>query len=112
MKVLLHINDPVRWPMVIVNAVNFIKDVGIENAELEVIANADAVSGYLTPADDDLLTKMSALAEDGAKFVACRNTLNALKIDAATLPGFVKVAPAAVTEIAIKQAADFAYIKP
>jgi intracellular sulfur oxidation DsrE/DsrF family protein len=94
------------------NTTNFIKDVGIGNAEIEIVANGAGVSGYVNQSDQDLMAKMTNLAKDGVKFAACRNALNMHKLDENKLPSFVSVVPAGITEIVNKQAAGFAYIKP
>lgn len=112
MKVLFHVNESERWPRVLLNTTNFIKDVGSGKAEIEIVANGEGVSGYVEQANPDLMTKMGELAEDGVKFAACRNALNMHDISEQSLPSFVKVVPAGITEIVNKQAAGFAYIKP
>lgn len=111
MKVLFHINEAERWPMVLLNTTNFIKDVGVGNAEIEIVANGAGVAGYVKE-DADLKDKMTQLAEQGVKFAACRNALNMHQIEEKSLPSFVTVVSAGITEIANKQAAGFAYIKP
>lgn len=37
LKVLFHINDPERWPRVLLNITNFINDAGQANVAVEVV---------------------------------------------------------------------------
>lgn len=110
LKVLFHVNEPERWPRALVNIGNFIKDVGQGNAEIEVVANGAAVTSYV--AGDKLNQEMAGMADLGVKFVACRNALRMHSLEENTLPSFVAVVPAGITEIAKKQAEGYAYIKP
>jgi len=55
---------------------------------------------------------MEKLSKVGVKFVACRNALKGQLVDEESLPDFVTVVPAGITEIVRKQAEGYAYIKP
>lgn len=116
-SVLFHVNEPEKWPVVLLNAMNFLKDVGQGEAEVEVVANGGAVSVYGRAAgagqgNDQLLERMQDLSGLGVKFAACRNALNMHDIDEGSLPPFVTTVPAGITEIVKKQALGYAYIKP
>jgi len=123
LKVLFHINESDRWQRVLVNITNFLNDAGQGNAE--VVANGEAVSVFRNsclptggggrccgPATGALMEQMKQLSEMGVNFAACRNALKAQSIDEGSLPDFVTVVPAGITEIARKQAEGYAYIKP
>lgn len=125
LKVLFHIDESDRWPRVLVNITNFLNDVGQGNADIEVVANGEAVSVFRSrcllaggsgqccgPATGSLMEQMKKLSETGVNFAACRNALKAQSIDERSLPNFVTVVPAGITEIARKQAEGYAYIKP
>lgn len=125
LKVLFHINELSRWQIVLGNITNFLNDVGQDNANVEVVINSEAVSifkdkckqiesGNLCSVSTDLslLEQMEKLSKVGVKFVACRNALKAQVIDEESLPDFVIVVPAGITEIVRKQAEGYAYIKP
>jgi len=127
LKVLFHVNEPERWQRTLLNASNFIKDVGQENADIEVVANGAAVSAYVDncqiagsdcktaascgKASGELHEEMKKLAKMGVRFVACRNALGMHSLDENMLPPFITVVPAGITEIAKKQAEGYAYIK-
>lgn len=127
LKVLFHVNEPERWQRTLLNIKNFVKDVGQEHADIEVVANGAAVSAYAErelitgscenstgcgKTSGDLLEQMNILAKMGIKFVACRNALRMHSIDEKILQSFVRVVPAGITEIVKKQAEGYAYIKP
>jgi len=124
-KVLFHVNESGRWQIAIGNITNFLNDVGQGNANIEVVANGEAVSVFRNrclmaggdgqccgSASGSLMEQMRKLSEVGVNFVACRNALKGQSIDEGSLPSFVTVIPAGITEIAKKQAEGYAYIKP
>ncbi|GAW91772.1 DsrE family protein [Calderihabitans maritimus] len=127
LKVLFHVNESNRWQVVFGNINNFINDIGPQNADIEVLANGEAVSifGNKCSQVGDVsqgpscgtvegapVNQLKKLSEMGVKFVVCRNALKAESIDEDSLPAFVVVVPAGITEIAKKQAEGYAYIKP
>lgn len=129
LKVLFHVNESARWQTVLVNISNFLKDVGRDSTDIEVLANGEAVSifgnGCLLAGEGDDGQKASCgigngsfsdqtqkLSEAGVNFVVCRNSLESYSIDEDSLPAFVTVVPAGITEIVRKQAQGYAYIKP
>lgn len=111
LKVLFHVNENDKWPVALTNASNFLKDVGPGNAEVVVVANGAAVSAYADAAGG-LVERMNELAAAGVLFEACRNALGMQDIAEDTLPPFVSVVSAGITEIARRQARGYAYIKP
>ncbi len=114
LKLVFHINEPDKWQRVIMNINNFLNDVGQGNADIEVVANGEAVSAFKSNGQTNkmLVEQMQKLAEIGVNFVACQNALKAQSIAKESLPEFVTVVPAGITEIARKQTEGFAYIKP
>lgn len=122
LKVLFHVNESDRWQTVLANIINFLNDIGQGNADIEVVANGEAVSVFSKLAGSDgqccksgagsVLEQMKKLSEEGVDFVACRNALKGQSIEEDSLPTFITVVPAGITEIARKQAQGYAYIKP
>ncbi|NHM28406.1 hypothetical protein G7K71_15775 [Desulfofundulus sp. TPOSR] len=124
-KVLFHVNESDKWQRALVSITNFLNDVGQGNADIEVVANSEAVSVFrnrclLTggggqccgTASGSLMDQMKKLSEMGVSFVACRNALKAQYVDEESLPNFVAVVASGITEIARKQTEGYAYIKP
>ncbi len=116
LKVLFHVNEPERIKVAMGNITNLIKDVSPEMADIELVINGAAINVY---SNNEIVETMKALNSKGVKFMACRNSLRMLcennpvcMLNEDTLPVFVEVVPAGVTEIAKKQAEGYAYIKP
>ncbi|MHB8158567.1 MAG: DsrE family protein [Desulfocucumaceae bacterium] len=112
LKVLFHVNEPGRWQRALLNIHNFINDSGQGNVEVEVVANGAAVVVYGDGQDGELIGEMSKLAGMGVRFAACRNALKMHSLYEDILPPFITVVSAGITELAIKQAGGYAYIKP
>lgn len=122
LKCLIHVNEPERWPVAVGNIINLLNDVGDSNISIVVVSNGAGVRGYITcpeegtgaciPGALDILKKMEELSRREVRFLACRNALRANNIDEKSLPSFVEVVPAGMTELIKRQAEGYAYIKP
>ena len=111
MKVLFHINQPERWPMLIMNINNFLRDVGPGVASIEVVANGGGVLAY-SKGERDMIAQLEDLHQRKVVFNACRNALVKHDLKQENLPDFVGIVPAGITAIVIKQSEGYAYIKP
>ncbi|MEG6523808.1 DsrE family protein [Desulfotomaculum sp. 1211_IL3151] len=112
-KVLFHVSDNEIWPGVLANITNFLKDVGPQEAEVEVVVNSAAVNTfYQTEEKKEILARMAELNDVGVVFKACRNSLRSFDLDEGQRPNFVEVIPAGITELVKKQADGFGYIRP
>ncbi|NLC88479.1 MAG: hypothetical protein GX681_00205 [Clostridiaceae bacterium] len=104
MRVVFHIDELDKWPLLLSNVRNFLK---VEtDAGVEVVAYAQAVLYY---AGDDKLPEDLVGRVD---FTACGNALNALEVDRSKLPEQVRIVPSGVVEIIRKQAEGYYYIRP
>lgn len=113
LKVVFHINDTNRWPILLSNIKNLVKDLGEDNISIKVIANGMAVLAYIPEPDNErILRNVKELSEIHVTFMACRNSLTGNNIDEKTLPSVIEIVPAGVTELVKKQAEGFGYIKP
>ena len=113
MKVIYHIDAMEAWAMTLGNVRNMLDGLhqNQESYEIEVLANGPAVRGYLPGILPDSLKVVMAQAE-GVVFAACRNALRAQALQPESLIEKTVVVPAGVIELAQKQQAGFAYIKP
>ncbi len=114
LKVLFHINEPERWDTALGNITNLLKDVGEDGVDVVAIANGPSVNAFI---DDKKLESIKGLLEKGVKFLTCQNSLKKMCsagvcISEESLPSFIEVVPAAITEIIKMQADGFAYVKP
>ena len=110
MKVIYHIDAMEAWAMTLGNVRNMLDGLhqNQESYEIEVLANGPAVRGYLPGILPDSLKVVMAQAKaEGVVFAACRNALQPESLIEKTV-----VVPAGVSELAQKQQAGFAYIKP
>ncbi|HAK87780.1 MAG: hypothetical protein A2077_07655 [Nitrospirae bacterium GWC2_46_6] len=115
LKVLFHVNENEKWNAALGNITNLFKDVGDEGADVVVLANGPSVAAFI---DADKVDQMKALAERSVKFLACRNSLKKMCaegtvcIDENSLPRFIDIVPAGITEIIKRQHDGYAYVKP
>jgi intracellular sulfur oxidation DsrE/DsrF family protein len=116
LKALIHVNEPEKWDTALGNITNLFKDIGNNNAEVIVLANGSSVSAYV---DNKKLAVMEELSKKGAQFLCCRNSLKKLCssstdlcINEESLPPYVHVVKAGITEIIVKQMEGFSYVKP
>lgn len=113
LKVVFHINENEKWPVVLSNVKNLIKDMGEENIIIKVIANGVAVSCYMPEPDNQrVIRNVEELSAIGVVFIACRNSLMGNRIDEKTLSDTIEIVPAGVTELVKRQSEGYAYIKP
>ncbi len=111
-KIIFHINETDTWRRVLNNTVNLLASYAEQDLEpvVEVLANGEAVRGYLTEGKE--VSAMKELADQGVVFVACNHSLKAQEIAAEQLAAFVTIVPAGIRELADRQMEGFAYIKP
>jgi len=108
-KVIFHIDEMDRWPMVLKNASHFLA--AEPDSQIEILANGGAVVFYLVRAQTVEPTWLDLVAR-GVVFKACRNALQGMQIQEQALPESVMIVPSGVVELAIKQQEGFAYIRP
>lgn len=112
-KVVFHINESNKWSGLLANVNNLIKDLGLENIIIEVLANGAAVVDLvLINKDIEFINKISNFSKQGVNITACRNSLVGNNIDEKLLSDFISVVPAGVTELIKRQVEGYAYIKP
>ena len=110
-RVIFHLNEREKAQMVLSNIENLLNDLGENNVEVELLANAGGL---------EILTKnfiihdqqISLLASRNVQFRACSNTMRHLGLNPEDLLPVVKIVPAGVSELVRKQAEGWAYIKP
>lgn len=114
LNVVFHIDEIKKWPLVLGNVKNFIKDIGEMSYSIEIVVNAVAVMVFAVEneAMEVLLQEMETLKGQRVKISVCRNALNANSLAEANLPRFVDIVSAGVTRLVILQNEGYAYIKP
>lgn len=114
LKVLFHINEVERWDTALGNITNLLKDVGEDAVQAVALANGPSVNAFI---DDEKLKKIKELIDKGVKFQTCRNSLkkmcsSGVCLTEDSLPSFIGVVPAGITEIIKMQGDGYAYVKP
>lgn len=116
LKIIFHIDEPNKWPMVLENLKNVLNNAKEKNVEyqLEVLAHSMAVFQLreLIARNTHLLDQFIENAEAGVVFAVCNNSLNKFNIAKDELFSFCKIVPAGVIELAEKQTEGYVYIKP
>ncbi len=109
LKVVFHVDELERWPMVLINAKNFLN--AEPDSQIVILANAAAVVFYQYHSSS--LEKIRFdLKERGVRFKACRNALKENQIPEDSLTDSIQIVPAGVVELARLQQEGFAYIRP
>jgi intracellular sulfur oxidation DsrE/DsrF family protein len=88
-----------------------LNDLGPDQVEVELVANADGVIIYL-PALKVYTERIELLARSGVRFVACANSLRSMGLEREQLLELVEVVPSGVGELTRRQAEGWAYIRP
>lgn len=106
MQVLFHVNDSARLAGAVRNIENLLDE--IPAATVELLVNGPAVQALVAKND-----QVALLATRPAVTVAvCQNSLHRFNIAPSQLPNTMTIVASGVVELARKQEAGFAYIKP
>lgn len=106
MQVLFHVNEPTRLSGAVRSIDNLLNE--IPAASVELVVNGPAVRA-LVPKNDAVVR----LAIKPAVTVAvCQNSLHRFNIEPTQLSDTMTIVASGVIELARKQEAGFAYIKP
>lgn len=112
-KVIFHIDEVRKWELLLKNIMNLMQAVNIENSNIEVLANSEAVKFYDLNNNSDIAIKsIESLSKKGIKFAACNNALNSYNIKKENMVSSIEIVPVGVLELINKQKKGYAYIKP
>lgn len=113
-KVIFHIDELKKWNLLLKNVSNLLDAVDINNFNIEVLANSEAVKAYIANNELDLNISyaIERLNHKGVKFVACNNALKTYDIPKDYLMHFIEIVPVGVLELINKQSEGYSYIKP
>lgn len=116
MRAIFHIDESEKWEMTlknVTNMINYAKEYQ-EKFLIEILANGNTVAELKEQVakENGNYDKLKELADNAVDIVACKNALNASKIEEKELCTFVRVVPAGVVELVAKQSEGYAYIKP
>ena len=110
-KVIFHVDELDKWELLLKNVSNLLDVIDVNEYNIEVLANSEAVKFYDSNFNSDI-SVIENLNSNGVKFVACNNALIANKIKSEDLIYVIEVVPVGVLELINKQSEGYAYIKP
>lgn len=114
-KVVFHIDEMRNWQLTLGNVKNLITyfEHHEERFQIVVVANSEAVRGYVKEATQKDITKeILALVAKGVSFHACQNALRAQQLEADDLLAHIEIVEAGVADIVALQEQGFSYLKP
>jgi uncharacterized protein len=114
-KVVVHLNtaQTSHERVGLKNVENILKAAGAEGlkADLEVVCHGDGLR-LVEKARTELAAEVTALADQGVRFVACQNTMRERSLQADDLLPGVATVPSGAYEIVRRQQFGYAYFKP
>lgn len=115
MKIVIHIDQTERWKAVqgnLKNLANAKKDLR-PDLDVEVVVTGEAINQLIdNDENQELKEALNSAVNAGFVIAGCNNSLNRFEIAPEDIFSFVRVVPAGLIEIAEKEDAGFAYVKP
>ena len=111
-RIVMHIseNNPQQWQLALNNAFAFQKNVGADNARIELVAIGPGLN--MLKLDSKVADRITGALDRSIDIVACGETMKATKVAKADMIGGVRVVPGGLIEIVDRQRAGWAYIRP
>ena len=115
-KCVFHVDEPEKVSLALANVRNLLQyyeNRGLDH-RTEIVLNSRAVLALRQDAENgpEAASAWKELSGQGVVVAACGNALKGLGVAAESLYPFVRVVPAGVAELVLRQAEGFAYIKP
>lgn len=103
-------NDPAKWNLALNNAQNVQEELGKDKVDIEIVAYGPGLA--MLKFDSPAGGRVEDAIKDGVKVVACENTMRKQKLTKDDMLPKLDYAVAGVVELAQKQQAGYAYIRP
>lgn len=103
-------NDARKWNVILGNLRNIQQELGPQRVAIAVVAIGPGLDMLM--ADSLVANEVQDARATGVEFVACENTMHARKIERADLIEGIGYARAGYVEIAKRQQAGWAYLRP
>lgn len=103
-------NDPAKWNLALNNAQNVQEELGKDKVDIEIVAYGPGLA--MLKFDSPAGGRVADAIGDGVKVVACENTMRKQKLTKDDMLPKLDYAVAGVVELAQKQQAGYAYIRP
>ena len=112
-RLLIHVseNDAARWGMALANAKNAQDAVGgADKVDIEIVSNGPSVQ--LLRSDSPIASRIDEASKSGVKVVACETAMRVMKLEKSDMQSSVAFVPAGIIELANRQQAGWAYVRP
>ncbi len=106
----VNVDGAETWTGVLNNVENLQKALGPERTSIEVVAHGKGLS-LLVTADTPHKDRLQKISETGVIFAACENTMRRKNVKKEDLLPFATTVPSGVTEVVLKQEANWTYLK-
>jgi len=103
-------DDAKKWNTVLNNAHNVQVELGKNNVEIEIVAYGPGIG--LLKADSLAANRVQDAMADGIRFVACGNTMAALKLTKDDMIDGIDYAKAGIVQLMQRQQQGWIYIRP
>lgn len=111
-RLVFHVseNNPQQWQITLNNAFAFQKNVGKDNAQIEIVAIGPGLN--MLKAESKVKDGIAQALDRSIDVVACGETMKVTHVTEADLIGGVRVVPGGLIEIVERQQAGWSYIRP
>ena len=103
-------NDPKQWNFALNMAFLFQKNIGKDNAEIEIVAIGPGLN--MLKSGSKVTDRIAQAMDRSIDVVACGVTMKAMKVSKSDLIGGVRVVPGGLIELVNRQRAGWNYIRP
>ena len=111
-KVVLQVSDadPAKWNLALNNVKNFQAALGKDNVDVEIVVYGPGIG--MLKLDSTVGNRVDDAVNNGAKIVACQNTMKGKKLTKDDMLPSIGYVPGGVIELMKKQQEGYAYIRP
>jgi intracellular sulfur oxidation DsrE/DsrF family protein len=111
-RLVIHVseNNPQQWQLALNNAFAFQKNVGQDNAQLEIVAIGPGLN--MLKSESKAAERIAQALDKSIDVVACGETMKNMHVTEADLIGGVRVVPGGLIEIVEREQAGWAYVRP
>lgn len=111
-RLVFHVseNNPQQWQLTLNNAFAFQKNVGRDNAQIEIVAIGPGLN--MLKQGSKVTDRITQALDRSIDVVACGETMQTTHVTEADLVGGVRVVPGGLIEIVERQQAGWSYIRP
>lgn len=112
LKIVIQVSDgdAKKWNLSLNNALNVQKEVGKNASVIEIVAFGPGIN--MLKFDSEVGARVQEALAAGISIVACENSMHGMQLKPADMLAGVGYVKAGVVEIARKQQAGYAYIRP